>query len=42
MKNVNIMEVDQFLGKGVSQKYKIYGELPKMGARKICRGLGKK
>ena len=42
IKNVNIMDVHQFLGNGVSQKYKIYGELPKKGARTICSGLGKK
>ena len=42
MKNVNIMEVHQISEKGVSQKYNIYGELPKEGARTICRGLDKK
>ena len=41
MKNVNIIYVHQFLGQRVSQKYKIYGELPKKVARAICRGLAK-
>ena len=28
----NIIQVHQFLGKGVSEKDNIYGELPKKGA----------
>ena len=41
MKNVNIMEVHQFLGEG-GHKKNVYGELPKEGAWRICWGLGKK
>ena len=42
IKNVNIMGVHQFLGKGGSQKNNIYGELPKKGGLDNLEGAWKK